>query len=199
MKRIEDRKEKIKKIWMSVILAGIMVFSGFAIMVGNSQQSLKYNNFKFVQGNDQRIYTEVSEGKMVGFRYFPSDLQNISVPSEAVKLLNDSQVITVTFNSSYDKEWVLGYFETIEFELAQDLNDKIFVKGVTEQSEAYAAFPIMDCSSATAQKPVVYFEIVKNQTNITVENNCIIFKSDEYGFYALKDRLLFSYFGVMDG
>jgi hypothetical protein len=198
MRRIENRKEKIKKIWMSIILAGIMVFSGFAIMVGNNQQSLTYNDFKFTQGDDQKLYTEVSEGKMVGFRYFPSDLKNMSVPSEAVKLLKDSPVIVMTFNSSYDKMWVLSYLETLEFEIAQELDDKVFVNAVTEKSDAYAAFPIMDCSNATLQQPVVYFEIVKNQTSITVENNCIMLKSDESGFYALKDLLLYRYFGVIN-
>ncbi|MFH1506507.1 MAG: hypothetical protein ABIE94_05995 [archaeon] len=199
MRRIEDRKQKRKRIWMGIILAAVMVSSIFGIIVGNQTQNLRYNDFKFEVGNDNKIYTKVEDGKYVGFRYLPGSLENITVPGEATTYLRDSNVLIMTFNPNYEKTYVLSYLENIELEMANELSNKYVVKAVTEESEAYTAFPILTCENATLQQPIIFFQIAENTTTITMDGYCIILSSTETGFYALKDRLMFSYFGVMDG
>ena len=197
MRRNEERKEKQKQIWMGIILVAVMVFSIFGIMVGNDSSTLRYGNYKFQIGSDNKVYTEVSNGNLVGFRYLPQDLENITLPEGTIQLLRNAPIIVTTFNPNYEKTWVLTHLETIEFEMSKELEGKYIYNGVTEASEAYVSFPMINCSNATQQQPVIYFEI-SNETSITTQNSCIILKSDDTGFYVLKDRLLYSYFGVIE-
>jgi hypothetical protein len=69
------------------------------------------------------------------------------------------------------------------------------VKGFTSENEF--AKPIITCDNATFYVPVIYFK-KSNQTVISLENNCIIaeaYRGED--LVKVKDRLLYSIFGVI--
>jgi len=190
MGRRERKVEKRKQVWMAAILVFLMVASGFGVIIGNQSNEMKYGDFKF-SIKDNRYVTEVEERELF-FYNLPQQLEFINLSSTTTNKLKESYMIYMTFNPEEDPS--LPYIELSRFELSQVLG-KSMVNGVLVESEDYA-LPVLTCASATMQTPMIIFNI-SSETSIIDIDNCIYFNARGPEFIQLKDRLVYSYFGVI--
>ncbi len=187
----KKHKEKDKKgIALVLFIAFIMLTSTIGyVFKGDSKE--KYNDFSFSIGDDQRWHTKIN-GMQISFKYFPADLEKINLSTEIVNKIKNTNMIYFTHNPenyySGDiallKETFWPYF-------------KIYAEiGLTEKNDF--GLPLIDCNNATFAAPVIYIS-ESNQTDFYIDNDCIVFEINSgEDFIAIKERLLYSLFGVME-
>ncbi|MFH0869670.1 MAG: hypothetical protein V1866_01270 [archaeon] len=195
MSRWERKKEKNKQIWMSLIIAGLMVFSVFGVIIGTQSNELRYGKFKFKQDNNQYLLTV--DGKEMPFYTLPYESEYINVSDITVNRLKEAYFISLTFNPNKDVD-NLPLIELARFDFAQYMGGKVIVSGVLESSETYANLPLIDCSNATLKTPVVVFNI-SDKTSVVEVDNCIFLNARGTEFIRLRDRILYAYHGVIPG
>jgi len=192
MGKRERASDKKKQVIISVILAAIMVFSAFGVMLGSfTSNEMRYGKYKFEMVNSQ--YVTTINGNQMAFYFLPSQVYYINVSSAVTNKIKESYMTMLTFNPQNTSS--LQAIEITRFDLIQILGKNI-VSGVLSPSDTYAAFPIITCDNATLKTPVIVFNISDN-TSIVDENNCIYFNGRGTEFLRLRDRLLYSYFGVI--
>jgi hypothetical protein len=199
-KEIEKKKEKrklSKAAIISIIFGAIMIFSIAGSVIFDNQQNqntLKYGEFKFKYVDGQYIL-KINK-KEVSFSYFPEQLENINVSASIKNSMINSPQVIITFKP---EEGEMQGIDLARFEIAKalvELSNKNIIQGVLINSSRYE-LPLYSCKNATAFVPVIYFEI-SNNTEIKNENNCIIMNAQyQEDFIMLKDRLLYSIYGIM--
>lgn len=195
MSRWDRKKEKSKQIGMSLIIAGLMIFSVFGVILGTQSNELRYGKFKFKQDSNQYLLT--IDGKQIPFYTLPYDSEYINVSDIIVNKLKEAYFISLTFNPNKDVD-NLPLIELARFDFAQYMDGKVVVNGVLESSETYANLPLIDCSNATLQTPVVVFNI-SDRIGVVDVDNCIFLNARGPEFIRLRDRLLYAYYGVIPG
>ncbi|MBU1321256.1 MAG: hypothetical protein KKF46_02775, partial [Nanoarchaeota archaeon] len=148
------------------------------------------NDYKF-SIKDNRYVTKINDKEMF-FYNLPQQLVHINLSSATMNKLKESYLIYMTFNPEEDPS--LPYIELARFELSQVLGKSI-VNGVLVESEDYA-LPVITCANATLQTPMIIFNI-SSETSIKDIDNCIYLNARGPEFVQLKDRLVYSYFGVI--
>ena len=78
MSRWEAKKEKNKKIWMSIIISALMVFSVFGVLLSTQSNELKYGKFKFTPV--QNYYFTNINGKQIAFYTLPPESAARAMP-----------------------------------------------------------------------------------------------------------------------
>lgn len=185
------RKQAIIVIFMSVI----MVFSVFGIIFyGFSPESkLKYEKFTFNR-KDNGWSILINEKETV-FDYFPTEVSDINIGENIInKILNTLEVdATYDINSSY-----ADYISFAHYSLQETIGShfNIYIRlGVT--TDNIYNFPVITCNDSTDFIPVLYFK-KSNETKIYLDENCIIAEiKNGYDALRIKDRLLYSLFGIM--
>ncbi|MBI2657152.1 hypothetical protein HYX08_00485 [Candidatus Woesearchaeota archaeon] len=186
--------KKEKKRW------GLILFIIF-IMVGTSvsfvffgfsgaSELVKYNGIKFVHYPDR--WEAKIRGKTAAFSFLPNEVDDIAF-KDAARLTGKLEIdATYDSNSTYKEAIALAQHQMV-LTLAQY---DIFVrKGFTANNTF--SLPVITCSDATQNVPVVYFRN-GNMTAIYSENNCIIAEADtNENFIRAKDRILYGILGVM--
>lgn len=195
MSRWDRKKEKSKQIWMSILIAALMVFSVFGVIIGTQSNELRYGKFKFKQDNKQYLLT--IDDKEMPFYTLPYESEYINVSDIIVNKLKEAYFISLTFNPNKDVD-NLPLIELSRFDFAQYLSGKVVVSGVLESSEEYSNLPLINCSNATLQTPVVVFNI-SDRTSVVEVDNCIFLNARGTEFIRLRDRLLYAYHGVIPG
>ena len=187
----KKHKEKDKKGTALVLfIAFIMLTStiGYVFKGGTKE---KYNDFSFSIRDDQRWHTKIN-GMQMSFKYFPADLEAINLSTNIIDRIKTTNMIYFTHDpeNRYREEIALlkemfwPYF-------------KIYADNGLTLTNNFN-LPIVSCDNATMTLPVIYFK-ESNQTGFYLDNNCIIceLRSGE-DFTAIKERLLYSLFGVME-
>jgi hypothetical protein len=193
MGRKERKQDKAKQVWMSVLIAFLMIFSVFGVIIGSQDNSMKYGKFKFSQA--QNGYVTKINGKDVPFYSLPSQSSFINVSSDVKNLLNGSYFIVVSFDPLAAKE-SLSAVEVARFDFSQYFEGKLVYNAVTNNTGEYSEQPVITCANATAQTPVIYFNFSDTPGIINVDN-CIFINAKGSDVLVMRDRLLFSYFGVI--
>lgn len=193
LKRIEKRKEKRKKFWIGAIMVFLMTFGILGVFTNSEgRQKWEYNGFKFTQ--EESFYVTKINGEKMGFNYLPQTLQSINITGDLKgKIISPTMFITFDPESSLQN---LLYIDTIRNDLQATL-DSVVISAKTKESEAYI-LPIITCENATQFVPVLYFN-VSNTTSIVETNGCVVLNGQTVEFFKLRDLVVYTYYGVMNG
>ncbi len=193
LKRLEQKKERRKKIMMGFVLVFLMIFSVMGIIIGQQgSEVLRYNDYKFEVV--ENVYYTTIEGETKGFNYFPSELENLGLNEEILMILMNAPMIYFTFNPESEQQ-DLVYIDLVRKDLTDNIN-KMIIDGMTTESEIYN-LPIISCENSTSYVPVIYF----NQSiNLSVKkvDDCIVLNAKNYDFLKLRDLLIYKINGVME-
>lgn len=193
LKRIEARKEKRKKFWIGAILVFLMAFSMLGVFTNSGgKQKWEYNGFKFTQ--EESFYVTKINGEKMGFNFLPQTLQSINITGD-LKSKIISPTIFITFDPDSSPQ-NLRYMDTIRNDLQATL-DSVVVSAKTKESDNYV-LPIITCENATQFVPVMYFN-VSNTTSVVETNGCIVLNGQTVEFFKLRDLVVYTYYGVMNG
>jgi len=203
----QDKYEKRKKrmsIIMTIGIAFIMVASIFAIVIDNQNQGVPdYNKHSFVSTNTG--YKTKINGTYMDFYYYPTELEQISLSSDIITRLRNGRGIGFIFDPEDNAVDNLQYVDTIRYELGLQI-DKPLYFGITKNSSKYNlpvvttySFPIIDCINATEMFPLIQITTSLNTSFVeSPENpNCIIMNAKFKDLLAAKDRLVYTYYGIM--
>jgi len=189
MRKKHEERNKMA-LWAVILIAVLMLTSTIGyVFKGGSKE--KYNDFSFSRTDDGRWYTRIN-GRQMSFRYFPSELERINLSREIIDKIKNTKMIYFTHDLENHYREDIALLKEIFWPYFQIYADN----GLTEDN----AFnlPIISCDNATTDLPVIYFK-ESNQTGFYLDNNCIICElRPGEDFTALKERLLYSLFGVIE-
>lgn len=185
-----------KKMWMSIIIAVIMIASviGFAIeFSAPANPPIEYRGHTFV--STQQGYRTAIKNTNVFFYNPPQQLEEMQFDEGAKTALSGARVLWFTYgtNDEHAQEIadVLYYMEQ-----ALDQVSSVFAQRGLLNSTGYA-LPEITCANATTSVPVLVLQS-GNETKITAVNGCITATAaSRTDVYQLGDRLLYQSFGVM--
>ena len=181
---------------MTIGIAFIMVASIFAIVIDNQSQSVpEYNKHKFILGTVG--YKTKINSKYVEFYNYPSDLERVPLDQDIIAKLKNSQGVAFVFDPEDNVTDNLQYIDLIRYDIQTQL-DKPTYFGITVNSSKYS-LPIINCANATVAFPFVLINISTN-TSFSVSSeypNCIIMNARLKELLAAKDRLIYTYYGIM--
>jgi len=153
---------------------------------------LEYNEFKF--SREESFFVTKINGKQFYFSYLPQNLLLIEKP-EILKNKIKLPMIYLSFNPE-NKVENLRYIDLIRNDLFT-IVDSAVVSAVSKESSNYL-LPVISCENATSYVPVFYFNI-SNETSIIERNNCLIFNAQNIEILKLRDLIVYTYLGVIDG
>ncbi|MBN1793284.1 hypothetical protein JW826_06390 [Candidatus Woesearchaeota archaeon] len=190
----EKKSEKTKQIVMSSFLALVMILSVFGIIIGSQSSELKYGKYKFERKDN--YYTTKIDGKELYFYTLPFDTSYINLSDETVDKIRSSAYLITSFNAGAANE-SLPAIELVRYDLANLLPEKFIFDGVEEPHPLYEALSVLGCANATLGAPALIFNI-SDSMSIVDAGDCIYFNGRGADFLRLRDRLLYSYYGVYD-
>jgi hypothetical protein len=191
-----QKKSNNKAVIFTIILAGIMIFSVFGIIIygySNAESSFIYNKHTFKRSANG--WTTKIDGKNIEFNYPPDSVDKIALDPNAAERILSSRMVYVTVQPDAKD---IGNYEALRLEFMQKFPDYFsiyVVNGITKENPMYNQ-QIITCANATNAIPVIYLGD-GNDTSITMKGNCIIFSSDQQAGLALKDRLLYALFKII--
>ncbi len=191
---MKARKEK-KKWWLIIFIVIIMIGTTFSfVFFGFSgvDETVKYNGIKFVRLPDR--WEAKINGITAAFSFSPKDVENIVLAQDISSLLSNKLEIDTTsdVNSSFKEPIALAQHQ-MGLVLS---NYNIFLRKGFSTNTSFN-LPIITCSNATSNVPVIYFKH-GNITQVKAENNCVFAEaSSDLDFLRLKDRILYGMLGVM--
>ena len=191
---MKEKKQR-KKLGVMIFIVVIMIGTSFSVFFfGGSPQSsvVKYQGIKFA-GSNQGPWIAKINGKDAAFSFLPDEVDSINISGDISILQGKFEIdVTSDVNSTYKESIAL-----VQHQLGLTLaNYNIYVrKGFTANNTFN--IPIITCSDAVSNVPVVYF-VHGNSTSIISENSCIVVKaSNDIEFIKAKDRLLYGIPGVV--
>jgi len=192
MGKHERKNDKRKQIILSIVLSAVMIFSAFGVMIGSfTNNEMNYNGHTFeIKGSK---YVTKINGNEMEFDFLPPTTESINLSNDTARKIKESYVLMITFDPSQESN--LPVMELVRFDLSQKLG-KIMISGVMSSSEQYQNFSIITCENATQQSLVIILNMSDN-TSITDTGNCIYLNARGSEFLRLRDRVLYSYYGVI--
>ena len=191
MGRREKKSDKAKQVVMGIVIALIMVLSTFGIIIGNQTSSLSYNGYKFRLSGNQ--YVTKINGKEMIFYSLPSQSDFINVSSSIPNKIKEAYIVMLTFNPADTVN--IQIIELVRFDLSQSLN-KVILDGVLNVSTDYPSLPLITCANATLKTPVIIMNMSDTPGIVDIDN-CIYLNARGTEFLRMRDRLLYSYYGVI--
>ena len=196
MKKRKDSK-KLMVILVSIIIVSSMIISIFAIVVDNqNQNSLDYNKHSFTV-LDNGYKTKIN-GTYMDFYYYPSDLERISLSPGILSKIRGAQALAFAFDPNVNVTDNLLYVDTFRYDIQTQMDKPVYF-GITGKSDKYGSLPIVGCENATSYLPLILINIYADTGfNVSEEYpNCIIMNGKLKEILALKDRLVYGYYGIM--
>jgi hypothetical protein len=197
MGRRDKDSKTAAKIWMSVFLAFVMVFSVFGIMLNSQSNEIRYGKFKFTVDNDHNYYVMKVNGQQVYFYTLPGETSYLNVSNSTAEGLKSAVFIVTTFDPLTANDSIQA-IEVARFDFATLLKDKQVFNAVTRLSDQYSTLPVIGCENATQEQPVIMFNI-SDIPSLVKSGNCIYLNGRGNDFLRLRDAMLYSYFGVFNG
>ncbi len=186
---------------MGGIIILSMIVSIFAVYVDNaSQDSLRYGSQDF-KITDNGYLTKIN-GTAMAFYYYPAELERINISAATIQKMHDSTFYVFLFspNASSDD---LAFIDVMRYDLSTQLNKQIYFAKTTD-SENYPGLPVLSC--ANASKEALFFVIDTNTSTAdtrisdpspTENPYCITMQARLKELLALKDRLVYTNYGIM--
>jgi len=199
MGRRERDQDKKKQILMSIVISALMIFSVFGIFLGTQDSELSYGkyNFKYNEVYPNERYVLKINKQEIPFYFMPQETEFINLSSSTTNKIKEAVFITTAFqpNSTSLAEIALANFHFISYLKGNDGANKIITQAVLTQSPDYA-LPVASCANATLQTPVIVFNL-SDAPSIVDDNNCIYFNGRGIEYLRLRDRLVYSYYGII--
>ncbi len=204
MKKRMTKDERAKRRKANLVMSLLIVFLMTTSILGytstrDSTTTFRYNGYLFRQQQDsfgvKKWVTRV-DGKTLIFDYSPKQLEAINLSPVIKESILATKLVMLSFDPS--KTSALNYMDKARFDITNALYSKGIrvVSGVSNKTKYYN-LDIITCANASIPFPVIFLKI-GNQTRITLENNCVVMEAQEnYEILALKDRLLYSIYGIM--
>ncbi|MEK6963068.1 MAG: hypothetical protein AABX70_01480 [Nanoarchaeota archaeon] len=189
----ERKQDNRKRIWVSVFMAALMIFSAFGVYLGSVSSggdSFEYKDYKFKLTDGK--YVVKLNNKEIPFYSLPQDVESLNVSKESVELIRRAWIPQVVFDPAQES---LQYIELTRFDWNRWWG-KPLVNGVTSASNVYPDLPVLSCANATQNSPVIYLNssfLVSSQ----LKGNCLILNGLGVDFLRWRDRILYTYFGVL--
>ena len=190
------REKKEKKKWgLILFIVLIMIGTSFSFVFfgfSGGQEKVKYKGITFARFAD-RWEAKIS-GAKAAFSFLPDEVEGISSFDDFAKELQGKFEIDVTYdlNSTYSRPIALAQYQ-MGLTLAAY---NIYVREGFTSNNTFN-IPVIKCSDATSNVPVVYFRY-GNKTGIHVDGSCIVAEaSSDADFIKAKDRILYGMLGVM--
>jgi len=191
-----ERNKKRTNIIFTVGIAFIMIASIFAIVLDNqSQGSNDYNKHTILSSGNG--YKTKINGKYMEFYYYPGDLERIPLSADVMAKIKNSQGVAFIFDPTENVSDNLQYIDVIRYDLQTQM-DKPTYFGITKNSTKYT-LSIVTCANATQAFPFILINMSTDTGfNVSTDNpNCIIMNAKLRDLLAAKDRLIYTYYGVM--
>ncbi len=191
------RKEKTNygMIFFAVFIILSMVFSIFIIILDNPSQGTLVYNKKDFSVTETGTYKVKIDGKFMEFNYYPSELERIPLSPETLSTIKKAQNVIVIFDPNMTTEDLM-FSDLARFELQTQLPVSLGF-AMTKDSALYA-LPVVQCEQATAEYPIIFINSSSTTGFITTENPyCIVMNGRLREIVASKDRLVYTYLGVM--
>ena len=195
LRRIERRKERQKRIVMAVIVAFLMVMSGFGVYLsgqGARQESVKEYGEVFTVDRQSRTYTSDLTGQPQPYYFLPSSVEQHALSSSDLSLLRDARALVFTFDPTASRQQ-LGAISELRLDLSSMLG-KPTINAVTKNTTSYS-LPVVTCANATSQVPVVSFEVA-DEPSLALDDACLHVQGNGTSFYEMRDALVYSYHDV---
>lgn len=196
-----------QKVW-TVILAGLMIFSVFGIILsggGETREKLDYGNYSFKQivVNKEYQWTTEIDDNTYTFDYHPSDVEGLDLPQDVIDALTGIKSAYITFDPNIKNLKMLEQLELVKYKMQQTLFKEYSIylsPGILTENDNYVQ-PIVTCENATAYVPVFKF-VESDNTSVYLDRNytqgaCIVVESTERSALAVKDRILYSLAGII--
>jgi hypothetical protein len=193
---LEERRLRRNKIVIAVVIIVLMLFSSVASAVlfftdGNS--SIKYNGRKFKAAiNDQGLiqgYTTKIEGKEVFFYSSPEAAASLEAPPGFSLTLQQANAIVFIFNPA---DPLVPIYDQIRFDLSQTI-PKQQGAAILNSSPSYS-LPVLSCANSSAAYPFIL--LMNGTKNVTYSEGCYVFSGTQYDFALLRDKIVYSYYGI---
>jgi hypothetical protein len=190
----ETKKKKINSslIW-TIFIAFIMVTSIVGYMwFGSDEPEFEYNGHKILRGENDYVY--IKDGNEFMFTFFPGELENLANQTDLNKI--KKQMFYVTFDPNSE---LAEAVDVLRFEFSTELPKiNVFMgQGMLNNESAVYNFPVIDCSDATENVPVIKF-VKGNETKITEQYGCFTVEAkNAYDVIKIKDLILYSLLGVI--
>lgn len=193
IKRIEtksdrEKREKRNKMFIGIVLVIVMLLStaGYAIIERGKEDKVVYNGIKFTKTDNG--WTWITQNFEMLTQFNPREVKNISsnVVSTASKFIS-SNVYFVAYR--FDEK---AASDEIYRNLRPSRSQYVCLEENANDTEC-ADLPLKSCL-----KDNVFVVLVKNETKIYEQDNCVFIESDSDNIIKAADRFLFGAFGVIE-
>jgi hypothetical protein len=206
-----EKRRRRRVIIFSMIMIGLMVFSVAEVIIynqsGSGENRLVYGEYEFVYrdlgGGAGVLVTEIA-GQEVEFQNLPTQVGYLPVDSRAIALLKESQQVGLSVDLGLPLESA-GLVDYVRLQLGLAI-PKMF--NAVTQADPATSLPVMNCSRATAEMPIVLFNVLDEtfddldnttttKASIVTQDACIIVTGVPRDIARLKDRVIFEYYDIM--
>jgi len=193
LRRVERKKEKRKKMMMSLFIAFIMVASLFGVIFyGNSNSnSVKDYGINFEVTQNNQFLAKVG-GEQRLFYVLPTEAESISTDEGVFDLLRSSSSLVYSFDPSMDTD-NLVIIDVVRYDLDQSI--MIPTSSAIDAENGDFTLPVWACDNATEILPVVHFS-ESNASSISLNGYCIEVRGNNTDFLVARDRIIYEYYGV---
>lgn len=169
------------KIFLSIFITFIMVSSIVGFMFKGSDQSVKYEGYKFTQVNNNWVANINKQKVFVSER--PDLLENISVPNLKLNYLNSMSKIYLSMNPKDKLDSSLYLFS---LNVLSNLRSPL-TRACIDDSEECKEIPLKSCDDATANIFVIMIE--RGEENNLYKDNCLSIKGNSEYILRYLDKL----------
>ena len=198
------RKEKSKlfnaKNAVGIFVVVMMLASGIAFILNTNQGGMtsdSYNGQIFVSNQRGEWFTEM-DGKMYQFSYHPTVVDYLNISQAVIDKLKTADVVYITYDPN---DRYITNIENLRFDMESDIYSYFNIIpeiGVTQQTEEYSDFSIIDCNDGTPTAPVLKLQSGEKIAFESFGNCVVIYADDEYGFNLARDRLFYGLLGIIE-
>lgn len=191
----KERKNHAAKI-MAWVVAIVMVASVFGIVLDYvTTNSLEYNGQKFTLLSNGQYIASI-DGQRLTFYSFPTEVESVPLDKDLPALLNDAQILIVTFDPSNKSDQDLAVIDYIRYDLSLKLKSKSFSAVMINDSRY--PLPLITCENASSYAPILLLDSTnESQSAVTRQGNCIYLTGAQQGLLRAYDRLMFGYYGII--
>ncbi len=194
----KERRRKRMVFVFSLFIVLTMIGGIFAAMLYNpaTQDRMEYGDHelyvKELAGGGS-VYALKVDGNEVELQHLPALVTYFEVDPGVAPLLAGAQQVALVadVNTSTEEFPLVDY---ARFQLAVGLSVPSFT--AMTGANAYNQ-PIINCSMASPQMPVLLFISTNGTPSITRDGSCVLVQGSGRGLLAAKDRLLYERMGVI--
>ncbi len=193
--RIEARKRRRNQIFISVLIALLLVTSTIGFYFQGSTTTTRYNGHKIIAVTTETGqivgYSTKINGEMMQFATAPQDSLAVHLPAGFIDQLRSAQAIIFLFDPTDNNTAI---YDQIRFSMRTSIP---IAQGsaITAQSDLYPTTPQASCADARAEAPILL--LTHANRTITYENGCWVLGGEAVvDWIFLHDRIVYAYHGI---